>query len=187
MAQPSLAPRAPLAENASAVEPIHGAPSPLGRIVARVKAILTDRSDSRLAQLGAGLVFLVRVANAMLMLVTQVLFARWMGSFEFGVYIYAWTWVLMIGSLSDMGLSSAARRFIPEYTELKAFDRLRGFLAGSRWIAFGTATSIALAGALGVLLARPYLDSFAIIPLYLGCVIIPMYSLAQVQAGIAQS
>lgn len=42
-----------------------------------------------------------------------------MGSFEFGIYIYVWTWVLMIGALSDVGLSSAARRFIPEYTEQK--------------------------------------------------------------------
>jgi len=161
--------------------------SPIADAIARVKAILADPSDSRLAQLGAFQVFLGRVANALLLLVTQVLFARWMGSFEFGVYIYAWTWVLMIGSLSDIGLSSAARRFIPEYTELKAFDRLRGFLAGSRWIAFGIATAIALAGALGVLLAQPYLDRFAVMPLYLGCVVIPIFALAEVQAGIAQS
>src|SRR5476651_1652970 len=127
-------------------------PPPLASIIARVKAILADRSDNRLTQLVAGKVFLVRVASALLALVSQVLLARWMGSFEFGVYIYVWTWVLMIGALSDMGLSSAARRFIPEYIELKAFDRLRGFLGGSRWIGFGTATAIAAAGALGVLL-----------------------------------
>ncbi len=88
------------------------------RLAARVRAILADRSDSRLAQLVAGKVFLLRVANAMIALGSQVLLARWMGRFEFGVYIYVWTWVLMIGSLSDVGLSTAARRFIPEYTEL---------------------------------------------------------------------
>jgi O-antigen/teichoic acid export membrane protein len=183
MAQPALTPYPRPAEN----EPAPAAQRPLARLVARIKAILADRNDSRLAQLAAGQVFMVRAVNALLALVTQVLFARWMGSFEFGVYIYAWTWVLMIGALSDMGLSSAARRFIPEYIEHKAFDSLRGFLAGSRWIGFGTATAIAAAGALGVLLAGPYLDSFTIIPLYLGCVIIPIYGLVQVQAGIAQS
>ena len=71
-----------------------------------------------------------------------MLLARWMGRFEFGIYIYAWTWVLMIGALSDVGLSSAARRFIPEYTELKSLDCLRGFLTGSRWLAFAIATGI---------------------------------------------
>ena len=90
------------------------------RILAQLKTILAERSDSRLAQIVAGKVFLVRVGSALLALVSQVLLARWMGSFEFGIYIYVWTWVLMIGALSDFGLSSAARRFIPEYTELKS-------------------------------------------------------------------
>jgi len=166
------------------------APAPpltVAGIIARIKAILTERSDSRLAQLVAGNVFLVRVGSALLALASQVLLARWMGSFEFGIYIYVWTWVLMIGALSDMGLSSAARRFIPEYTELKAFDRLRGFLAASRWLAFGIATAIGIVGAIGVTWLSPFLDHFAIIPLYLACLTIPIYGLVQVQAGIAQS
>ncbi len=157
------------------------------RAVTRLKSILADRSDSRLAQLVAGKVFLVRVGSALLALASQVLLARWMGSFEFGIYIYVWTWVLMIGALSDVGLSSAARRFIPEYTELKSLDRLRGFLAGSRWLAFFIATGIGTVGALAVTLLAPWLDHFAIIPLYLACVTIPIYGLVQVQAGIAQS
>ena len=156
-------------------------------LMARVKTMLAERSDSRLAQLMAGKVFLVRVANAMLALVTQVLLARWMGKFEFGIYIYVWTWVLMIGAVSDVGLSSAARRFIPEYTELKAYARLRGFLAGSRWLAFAIATGIGAVGALGVTLVKPYIDHYTVIPLYLACVTVPIYGLVQVQAGIAQS
>jgi O-antigen/teichoic acid export membrane protein len=162
-------------------------PSVAARIIARLKSFLADPGDSRLAQLVAGKVFLVRVGSALLALGSQVLLARWMGSFEFGVYIYVWTWVLMIGALSDVGLSSAARRFIPEYIELKSFDRLRGFLAGSRWLAFAMATAIGAAGALGVTLLAPWLDHFAIIPLYLACATIPIYGLVQVQAGIAQS
>ena len=140
-----------------------------------------------MAQRAAGNVFLVRIGSAMLALISQVLLARWMGTFEFGVYIYVWTWVLLIGALSDAGLSSAARRFIPEYTELKAYDRLRGFLAGSRWLAFGIATAMSVAGALGVWLMRPWLDHFAIVPLYLACLTLPIYGLVQVQVGIAQA
>src|SRR6476660_5447213 len=120
------------------------APSALARMIARVRALLAERSDNRIAQLVAGKVFMVRLASALLALVSQVLLARWMGSFEFGVYIYVWTWVLMIGALSDVGLSSAARRFIPEYTELRRLDRLRGFLSGSRWLAFTIASGIGI-------------------------------------------
>src|SRR6185437_2646007 len=161
--------------------------SPLARGLARIKTLLAERSDSRLAQLVAGKVFLVRMGSALLALVSQVLLARWMGSFEFGIYIYVWTWVLMIGALSDVGLSSAARRFIPEYTELKNADRLRGFLAGSRWLAFALATGIGLAGAVGVRLLAPWLDHFTVVPLYLACLAIAAFGLVQVQAGIAQS
>ena len=172
-----------LVDTENAASPLHAAAG----IVARIKAILADRSDSRLAQLVAGKVFLVRVGSAMLALAGQVLLARWMGSFEFGIYIYVWTWVLMIGALSDFGLSSAARRFIPEYTELKSLDRLRGFLTGSRWLAFGVATGIGAVGAIGVTLLTPWLDHFVVVPLYLACITIPVYGLVQVQAGIAQS
>ena len=185
MSLPSLISEPPeLTEPPSTIPPPRSA---LAGLFARVKTILADKSDSRLAQIVAGKVFLMRVANAGLALVTQVLLARWMGAFEFGIFIYVWTWVLMIGALSDLGLSSAARRFIPEYTELGALENLRGFLLGSRWLASAIATAIGAAGALGVWLLEPYLDSFAVIPLYLACVIIPIYGLVQVQAGIAQS
>ena len=133
-------------------EPAAASSSPLAGLIARVRAILADKSDSRLAQLVAGKVFLVRVGSAVLALVSQVLLARWMGGFEFGIYIYVWTLVLMIGALSDVGLSSAARRFIPEYTEIGADDHLRGFLSGSRWLGLSIATGIGLAGATGITL-----------------------------------
>ena len=194
MAPPSFASRLPPAEPADLTGSDKApAPSPrslagaVARVIARVKTVLAERSDSRLAQLIAGKVFLVRVANAGLALISQVLLARWMGAYEFGIYVYAWTWVLMIGALSDMGLSSAARRFVPEYTELKSLDLLRGFLRGSLWLAFAIATTIGAVGALGVTLMAPRLDAFTIVPLYLACAIIPIYGLVQVQAGIAQS
>jgi O-antigen/teichoic acid export membrane protein len=189
MALPSFASRLPPEPRDALADHPDAAPalSPAAKVFARLKAILADKSESRLAQLVAGKVFLVRVASALLALVSQVLLARFMGSFEFGIYIYVWTWVLMIGALSDMGLSSAARRFIPEYTELKALDHLRGFLSGSRWLAFAIATAIGAVGALGVTLLAPWLDRYVIIPLYLACVTIPIYGLVQAQAGIAQS
>jgi hypothetical protein len=88
MALPSFAARPEQAERESAsATPAPAPASPLAGLLARVKAILAERSDSRVAQLVAGKVFLVRVASAVLALVSQVLLARWMGKFEFGIYI----------------------------------------------------------------------------------------------------
>lgn len=184
MARSSLAPRLP---DADPVPPPAAPRLPRVSLLARIKAILADRSDKRLAQIFAGQVFLIRVVSALLALASQVLLARWMGSFAFGIYIYAWTWVLMIGALSDMGLSSAARRFIPEYREHRKDDLLRGFLSGARRLAFAIACAIAAAGAALVTLLSGWLGEYEVVPLYLACATIPIYGLVQVQAGIAQS
>jgi O-antigen/teichoic acid export membrane protein len=159
----------------------------LARVVAYVKTLLAERDDRRVAQLVAGNVFLVRLSSALIALVSQVLLARLMGRFEFGVYVFAWTCALMIGALSDLGLASAARRFIPEYSERGNDDLLRGFLVGSRWLAFGIATAMGTAGMLAVTVFSPSLAPYELMPLYLACLVIPVYGLVQIQAGIAQS
>ena len=87
---------------------------------------------------------MIRVASAALAYLSQVLLARWMGTFEFGIYVYVWTWVLLIGRALDLGLATSAQRFIPEYRERKQLDLLRGFLVGSRWLALGVATAWSL-------------------------------------------
>ena len=156
-------------------------------LTARVRAWLADGSDRSLAQRTAGAAFLIRVGSAALLYLSQILLARWMGSFEFGVYVYVWTWVLLIGTLADFGLAMAAQRFIPEYTERKALDLLRGFLSGSCWLTFAIATAMAAAGALGVKLIEPWLNHYLVIPLYLACLTLPFYALENMLDGIART
>src|SRR6185503_8047294 len=92
--------------------------------------------DASLAQRMASTAFFIRVAAAGIAYFSQVLLARWMGSHEFGIFVYVWTWVMVIGGAVDLGLASSAQRFIPAYTETGSLSKLRGFLAGSRWLAF---------------------------------------------------
>ncbi len=152
----------------------------------RLKAALGD-TEQLLAQRLAGTVFLIRVFSAILAFGSQVLFARWMGSFEFGIYVYVWTWVLLIGAALDLGLGSAAQRFIPEYREHQAFAHLRGFLSGSRWFSFLMSIGFALLGALIVFLLTPWLSNYTIVPLYLACASLPAFALAKAQDGISRS
>ena len=155
--------------------------------VARGYALFTDGSDSSLVRRLAGAAFIIRVASAAIAFISQILLARWMGAFEFGVYIYAWTWVLLIGGMADLGLASAAQRLIPEYTEHKKFALLRGFLSGSRWMALLISSGVAGAGAIAVRLLSPHLDPATIVPLYLSCPMVAMFALWQVLGGIARS
>jgi O-antigen/teichoic acid export membrane protein len=153
----------------------------------RAHALFTDGSDSSLARRLAGAAFLIRVVSAALTFVSQILLARWMGGFEFGVYIYGWTWILLIGGMVDLGLGSAAQRFIPEYTERKSFALLRGFLSGSRWLALLFGTIAGAAGAIAVRLLTPHIDPATVVPLYISCAALPLFGVWGTQSGIARS
>jgi O-antigen/teichoic acid export membrane protein len=169
-------------EEASGLQPRLALPSAWSRFKERVLD-----AEHLLVQRLAGTVFLIRVVSALLAFGSQVLFARWMGSFQFGIYVYVWTWVLLLGQAIDLGLGTAAQRFIPEYRERNLLALLRGFVSGSRWVALGIAIGIAALAAGGVRVIEPWLDDYLIVPLYLACVILPAYALANVQEGIARS
>jgi O-antigen/teichoic acid export membrane protein len=155
--------------------------------VARGFALFTDGSDSSLIRRLAGAAFLIRVISAAITFVSQILLARWMGGFDFGVYIYAWTWLLLVGAMVDLGLGSSAQRFIPEYTEYKQFALLRGFLSGSRWLALLFGTIAGIAGAIAVRIFSSHIDPATVVPLYLSCASLPMFGVWSVQSGIARS
>jgi O-antigen/teichoic acid export membrane protein len=160
--------------------------TPLAGLWARLKSRLGD-ADQRVVQRLAGTVFMIRVIAAALAYLSNVLFARWMGTFEFGIFVYVWTWVLLIGQALDLGLSTAAQRFVPEYRERGLIDLLRGYISHSRWIAVGVAIAIAGLCAGLVRLLTPHLDAYNVIPLYIACIALPAYALANVQDGIARS
>jgi O-antigen/teichoic acid export membrane protein/CelD/BcsL family acetyltransferase involved in cellulose biosynthesis len=147
---------------------------------------LTDTSHDSLAQRVASAAFLIRIVSALLAYVSQIVLARWMGMHEFGVFVYVWTWTLLIGGFADAGLAAAAQKFIPEYAKLESFAHVRGFIAGSRWLAAGLATALALAAIVAIKLAEPLLEQSAVIPLYIACFCLPIYALCSVQDGIAR-
>jgi O-antigen/teichoic acid export membrane protein len=157
----------------------------MARALARLKARLAG--EHGLVQRLAGTIFLIRVVSAILAYGSQVLFARWMGTFEFGIYVYVWTWVLLIGQSLDLGLATAAQRFIPEYREQGHFARLRGYIFSSRWLAVSVAIVVAALSAGIVWGLQPWLDHYTVIPLYLACIALPAYALSNVQDGISRS
>ncbi|MCX7313649.1 MAG: flippase [Alphaproteobacteria bacterium] len=154
---------------------------------AKIGAWLKNSGDRSITQRIAGAAFLIRVFSAGLIYLSQILLARWMGSFEFGIYVYVWTLVLMVGDLSDLGFATAAQRFIPEYSKRGALDLLRGYLSRSRWIAVGSATSLAGIGILAIHLLKPYMPGYLALPLSIACATLPFYSLMQMQDGIARA
>ena len=143
-----------------------------------------DRSAARRIAAGA---FAIRIASAAIIYGSQVLLARWMGRFEFGIYVYAWTWVGFLGMLAPLGLAYSAQRFIPEYRTRQDDPALRGFLRGSRLIclAFGTAAGAALAAI--VLVFADRIPSYYVAPFLLASATLPIFAVSAAQDSIARA
>src|SRR5579863_7931723 len=107
-------------------------------------ALLGGSGEASLTRRLAGTIFIIRVLSAALAYFSQVLLARWMGGSDYGIYVYVWTWVLLLGSMMDFGTSSSAQKIIPEYRTSGEHALLRGFLSGSRWMTLSVSSVIAM-------------------------------------------
>ncbi|MBB5047483.1 O-antigen/teichoic acid export membrane protein [Rhodopseudomonas rhenobacensis] len=161
--------------------------SPLAGLKARLRAMFGGGDDASLTNRLAGTIFIIRVISAALAYLSQVLLARWMGGSDYGIYVYVWTWVLLLGSLLDCGIAVAAQKIIPEYRAAGADALLRGFLSGSRWATLAASAAMALALAGLVRLLSPWIDPPTMVPLYIGCLTLPAFVVANTQDGIARS
>ncbi len=167
-------------------EPVGAARLSLRAAAARLNAWRRDGSDRAIAQRNAGAAFLIRSASAGIIYLTQVLLARWMGRFEFGVYVYAWAWVGFLGMWAAGGIAPAAQRFIPEYRARDDQPGLRGFLFGSRWVSFAYGTIVGLLLAAAVLMLGDKIAPYYWLPLLIGAAVIPIFPVSSVQDTIAR-
>jgi O-antigen/teichoic acid export membrane protein len=159
----------------------------IARLRSVLRGVLGGSSEASVTRRLAGTIFIIRVLSAGLAYLSQILLARWMGGSDYGVYVYVWTWVLLLGSMMDFGISASAQKIIPEYRTRGEQALLRGFLSGSRWMTFfvSTAVSILLAGIVKGL--SPWIGASEIVPLYVGCLTLPAFVVANTQDGIARS
>src|SRR3954471_2403038 len=160
--------------------------SPAG-ILARVRALLVGSGEAAVTKRLAATIFIIRVVSAVMAYGSQILLARWMVTSQYGVYVYVWTWVLLLGSMMDFGISASAQKLIPEYRTRGEHALLRGFLSGSRWMTFlvSSLVSLLLAGLVKIL--SPSIEPGAVVPLYIGCLTLPAFVVANTQDGIARS
>jgi O-antigen/teichoic acid export membrane protein len=159
----------------------------MARLRTRLGGILGGSSEASVTKRLAGTIFIIRVVSAALAYLSQILLARWMGGSDYGVYVYVWTWVLLLGSMMDFGISASAQKIIPEYRTIGEQALLRGFLSGSRWMTFMVSSVVSALLAVLVRLVSPWIDSSAVVPLYIGCLTLPAFVVANTQDGIARS
>src|ERR1044072_208326 len=113
-------------------------------LMARLRSMVGGSGEASVTRRLAGTIFIIRVVSAALAYFSQIVLARWMGGSDYGVYVYVWTWVLLLGSMMDFGISASGQKIIPGYRTRGEGDLLRGFLAGSRWMTFIVSSLVSL-------------------------------------------
>lgn len=156
-------------------------------VLDQVDALLNPRDARDVAGRMSLIAFALRIVSAVIAFASQVIMARWMGAFEYGIFVLVWVSVIIVGNLSCLGFHTAVIRFIPEYRETGRHADLRGILVGSRIFTLVASTCVAGLGALGLWLASGLIEPYYVIPFYLGLVMLPMIALGDTLQGIARA
>lgn len=153
----------------------------------RLRELFRNEDDRSVSQRIALIAFATRIVSAVIAYVSQVLLARWMGDYQYGIFAVVWVGAIILGGLSCLGFQKAIVRFVPEYSELGQDRLLRGVILGSRLHGVITASVFAIAGISGLAYFGRGLDNDHIVPLYLAAVCLPMLALTEIQEGVSRA
>ena len=156
-------------------------------LVGRIGAVLTGDDEKAAAQRMALTAFVIRVVSAAIAFVSQIIQARIMGEFEYGIFVFVWVMVVLFGNLSCLGFHSAVIRFLPQYRSHGALAEIRGLTATARIFAMLSASALALIGYLVIRLMGTAIEPYYALPVFLGLFILPMIALGDVLDGTSRA
>jgi O-antigen/teichoic acid export membrane protein len=122
-------------------------------------------------------VFAIRLVGAGLTYASMVFLARWLGSYDFGIYAYVFVIVTLLGLAFSFGFNNSALRFVSSYLAREKRQRLSGFL----WQSYSIVLILSVLGALltsGLLFAfRDKIEPYYFVPLLVGLLCVPVWTL----------
>lgn len=130
---------------------------------------------------------MVRVFGAGIGFLSHILLARVTTPAEYGVYVFAWTIVILIGTFSSIGLPVASTKFVASY-------EAKGDIAAyKQFLKFGAALVLAIGGVAAIILAifvaisPPEWLGEAFKPaLMFGAFCVPLFALTEFGKGAAR-
>ena len=149
--------------------------------------ILSSEDENATSQRVALITFIIRVISAFIALVSQILLARWLGTFEYGIYVAIWVAVIILSTITCVGFPSAVVRFVAEYRERKQPHLIHGVIRASMYISMLISTLFALLGSY-ILYTFPHIvTEYYVIPIFLAAICLPMLAIEGVMDCIARA
>ena len=159
----------------------------LSPLLEKLAPVLSGQDPKNTAQRMALVAFVIRVISAAIAFVSQIILARVMGEFEYGIFVFVWVLVVLFGNLSCLGFHTAIIRFLPQYHAREALAEIRGMTTTVRIFALLSATGLAAIGIIGLWLFGDLVESYYLMPLYLGIFSLPMIALGDVMDGTSRA
>lgn len=153
----------------------------------KIGALLTGQDEKAVSQRMALIAFTIRVAGAALAFLSQIVLARLMGRFEYGIFVFVWVLMILFGNLACFGFPSAVIRFLPQYDAGGNHAALRGLNATARLFVVAASGVLALIGALLLYVFRGMVEHYYVMPIFLGLIAVPMIALGDVLDGTARA
>ncbi|MFZ1815110.1 MAG: polysaccharide biosynthesis C-terminal domain-containing protein [Rhizobiaceae bacterium] len=159
----------------------------LERLDVLVVSLVSGKDDSAVSRRTAMVAFLIRVASAAIAYFSQVFMARWMGDFEYGIFVAVWVAAVILGGIACLGFQTGIIRFISEYQTAGDMSHLRGSIRGALALSLAGSTIIAAIGSWIIWSFSAHVTDYFVIPILLAAICLPMMSLQEVQDGVARA
>lgn len=157
------------------------------RALRMLAAVLTERGEKAAAQRMALTAFSIRILSAALAFVSQIVLARLMGEYEYGIFVFVWVLVVVFGDLSCLGFHTAIVRFLPQYRAAGAFEEIRGLTGTARIFALLSGTAVLAAGMLGLHFFGDMIEVYYLVPIFIGLLAMPMIALGDILEGTSRA
>ncbi|TCS02073.1 O-antigen/teichoic acid export membrane protein [Rhizobium sp. BK418] len=157
------------------------------RALRSLAIVLAERGDKAAAQRMALIAFAIRILSAALAFLSQIVLARLMGEYEYGIFVFVWVLVVLCGDLSCLGFHTAIVRFLPQYRAAGAFAEIRGLTGTARVFAMFSGTTVLITGMLGLHFFGDRIESYYLVPTFLGLIAMPMIALGDILEGTSRA
>jgi O-antigen/teichoic acid export membrane protein len=158
-----------------------------GRLLRALASVLTQRDEKATAQRMALTAFSIRIISAALAFLSQIVLARLMGEYEYGIFVFVWVLIILFGDLSCLGFHTAIIRFLPQYKAAGAFEKIRGLTGTARIFGLLSGTVVLGIGMVALYLFGSRIQSYYVIPIFLGLLAMPMIALGDILEGTSRA
>ena len=149
--------------------------------------ILANKDGEKNAERTALVAFSIRIVSAALAFISQIILARSMGEFEYGIFVFVWVFIIIAGNLSCLGFHTVVIRFVPEYNAHNDQSHIRGLTVTARIFAMVLATIIGVIGVAIVVYFENKIPDYYLVPIVLGICALPMIALGDVLDGTSRA